>query len=389
MITSAAKTRGPRARVCFLYIAQTHQILHSLPIAIAMASGWPQIDVEIAATAQEHLDYVLGLLNALGAPPITARLLPPAWLRDLRLKGASTPPKALMLAVNARRLGRYDAIVTPERTTALLRKLGVKDSLLVYTQHGAGDRGGPFEARLRAFDLVMAAGPKQRDRMIDEGWVAPQACAMVGYPKFDIIDALPPSPLPVFDPTRPVVLYNPHFHPTLGSWTRWGQRVLEQFAADDRYNLIFAPHIRLFEGADPKTVEALAPFVDHPRIHLDLGGPAAIDMTYTRAADLYLGDVSSQVYEFLRAPKPCLFLNPEGVAWRGDESFHHWLYGPVLDSVDGLVDAVAAAARDHDDYVGVQKRGFAESFDLRETPSSARAAQAIVDRLPKLNRRPR
>jgi hypothetical protein len=384
-----AKAGGVRPRVCFLYIAQTHQILHSLPIAIAMANGWPEIEVEIAATTAEHLAYVRGLLNDLGGLPIHCRLLPPTWLRDLRLRGASTPPKALMLAANARRLGRYDAIVTPERTTALLRKLGVKDSLLVYTQHGAGDRGGPFEARLKAFDLVMAAGPKQRDRMIDEGWVTPGACAMVGYPKFDIIDALPSSPLPVFPDARPVVLYNPHFHPTLGSWPRWGQRVLEQFAASQRYNLIFAPHIRLFDGADPKTVEALAPFLDDPRIHIDLGGPAAIDMTYTRAADIYLGDVSSQVYEFLRTPKPCLFLNTSGADWQGDESFHHWRYGPVLDEVDGLVDTVADAERTHDDCREVQMRGFAESFDLQETPSSVRAAQAIVERLPAQGRKVR
>jgi hypothetical protein len=384
-----AKAAGAKPRVCFLYIAQTHQILHSLPIAIAMARGWPDVEVEIAATTAEHLAYVRGLLDDLGGAPIHSRLLPPTWLRNLRLRGASTPPKALMLAANARRLGRYHAIVTPERTTALLRKLGVKDSLLVYTQHGAGDRGGPFEARLKAFDLVMAAGPKQRDRMIDEGWVAPGACAMVGYPKFDIIDALPPSPLPVFPDARPVVLYNPHFHPTLGSWPRWGQRVLEQFAASQRYNLIFAPHIRLFDGADPETVETLAPFLDHPRIHIDLGGPAAIDMTYTRAADIYLGDVSSQVYEFLRTPKPCLFLNNSGAVWQDDESFHHWRYGPVLDEVDGLVDAVANAQRTQDDYREVQMHGFAESFDLQETPSSVRAAQAIVERLPTQGRKVR
>ena len=377
-----AAGRSDRPRVCFLYIAQTHQILHSLPIAIALAREWPDIDVHIATTTQEHLDYVRGLLEALKVPPITSRLLPPIWLRDLRLKGATTPPKALMLAANARRLGRYDAIVTPERTTALLRKLGVKGSKLVYTQHGAGDRGGPFEPRLRQFDLVMAAGPKQRDRMIDEGWVTDQTCAMVGYPKFDIIDALPCSPLPVFPDAKPVVLYNPHFHPTLSSWPRWGPQILKRFASDKRYNLIFAPHIRLFEGADPRTIEALAPFIDHPRIHLDLGGPAAIDMTYTRAADIYLGDVSSQVYEFLRTPKPCLFLNASDAAWRGDESFHHWGYGPVLDGVDHVVDDVAAAQASHGDYLEAQKRGFAESFDLQATPSSVRAAQAIVDRLP-------
>lgn len=29
-------------------------------------------------------------------------------------------------------------------------------------------------------------------------------------------------------------------------------------------------------------------------------------MTYTPAADIYLGDVSSQSYEFLLDPRPCL-----------------------------------------------------------------------------------
>ena len=109
-------------------------------------------------------------------------------------------------------------------------------------------------------------------------------------------------------------------------------------------------------------------------------------MTYTRAADLYLGDVSSQVYEFLRTPKPCLFLNASDAAWQGDESFHHWLYGPVLNSVEGLVDAIASARRGHGAYSDVQVRGFAESFDLQETPSSVRAARAIVERLPMSSR---
>jgi hypothetical protein len=60
----------------------------------------------------------------------------------------------------------------------------------------------------------------------------------------------------------------------------------------------------------------------------------------------------------------------------------------VLDGVEGLVDAVASAQRGHGDYVEAQKRGFAESFDLQETPSSVRAAQAIVDRLPASGPRP-
>ena len=143
-------------RVCFLYIAQHHQVWHSLSVAVAMARRWPAIKVEIAATTPELLDYVSGLLAELGGAAIELVLLPPAWLR--RFGGGGAPPKALMLIANARRLSRYDAVITPERTTALLRRLGVRHPLLVYTQHGAGDRGGPFEPRLKQFDLVMAAG---------------------------------------------------------------------------------------------------------------------------------------------------------------------------------------------------------------------------------------
>ncbi|AVQ02845.1 glycerophosphotransferase [Caulobacter segnis] len=369
----------PKKRVCFLYIAQHHQVWHSLSVAVAMAREWPDLKVEIAATTRELLDYVSGLLAELGGAPIALVLLPPAWMR--RFGGGGAPPKAPMLIANALRLGRYDAVITPERTTALLHKLGVRHPILVYTQHGAGDREGPFEPRLRVFDLVMAAGPKQRDRMIGEGWVKPENCAMVGYPKFDLVDALPRRPGPRFERPGPVVVYNPHFHPELSSWPRWGWQVLDAFARGDRHNLIFSPHIRLFETASSDDRAAFKRYAEHPRIHVDLGGPAAADMTYTRAADLYLGDVSSQIYEFLRTPKPCLFLNASGADWRGDPSFHHWLFGPVLDGVDALDDAVDSALATHVDFRPAQAEGIAETFDITEEPSSLRAARAIAERL--------
>ncbi|MCY1647166.1 glycerophosphotransferase [Caulobacter sp. SL161] len=366
-------------RVCFLYIAQHHQVWHSLSVAVAMVRLWPHIKVEIAATTPELLDYVSSLLSELGGADIALVLLPPAWLR--RLGGDGAPPKAPMLIANARRLARYDAVITPERTTSLLRRLGVRHPLLVYTQHGAGDREGPFEPRLKLFDLVMAAGPKQRDRMLREGWVTPETCAMVGYPKLDLVDALPARDGPRFDKPGPIVLYNPHFHPELGSWSRWGRTVLDAFTKDSRYNLIFAPHIRLFETASSDERATFAAYAEHPRIHIDLGGPAAADMTYTQRADLYLGDVSSQVYEFLRTPKPCLFLNASGADWRGDPSYQHWLYGQVLDSADKLGDAVDQAFATHGDYRQAQIEGIAETFDVQNTPASERAAQAIVDKL--------
>ena len=43
-------------------------------------------------------------------------------------------------------------------------------------------------------------------------------------------------------------------------------------------------------------------------------------MTYTKQADIYLGDVSSQVYEFMLKPRPCIFFNPENINYKNIRS---------------------------------------------------------------------
>lgn len=376
--TPSAARRQPTARICFLYIAQAHQVLHSLSVAVALARERPDIQVDVAATDSAVLDYARLMVDLMGHAPIGWRLLGPAWMRGLRMSDG-TPPKVPMLALNARTLSTYDVIVAPERTTTALRHFGVT-SKLVYTQHGAGDREGPFEARLGKFDLVFAAGAKQRDRMIAEGLVEPDRCAIVGYPKFDLVDQLRPTLPRLFPEARPTVLYNPHFDADLSSWPLWGRQVLDAFAGQRRYNLIFAPHLRLFGSRPPSRIRELAPYLSNRGIHMDLGGASAsIDMTYARLADVYLGDVSSQVYEFIRQPRPCLFLNPRHTAWRFDKSYSHWRFGPVIENLDDLFPMLAAARPGHAGFRPPQLRGFAETFATSPETASSLAAAAITD----------
>ena len=376
--TPVGSRAATSARVCFLYIAQAHQVLHSISVASELARSRPDIAVEVAASSSAVLTYAQSMVEPLGPAPISWRLLGPAWLGGLAAPDG-VPPKVPVLGANARLLDSYDVIVAPERTTTAVRLMGVQHPRLVYTQHGAGDRGGPFDRRLGRFDLVFAAGAKQRDRMVSEGLVRPERCAVVGYPKFDLVEGLDAPAPRLFAEPRPVVIYNPHFDRRLSSWPRWGVAVLRAFAEQDAYNLIFAPHLRLFQGRPASEVEALAPFRDHPNIHIDLGGgAAAVDMTYTRMADVYLGDVSSQVYEFLRRPKPCAFLNAHGVDWEGDESFRHWRFGPVLEGAGRLVADIDEARATHRAYVALQVEDFRYTFDLDGKSSSMRAAEAIA-----------
>src|SRR3546814_20932877 len=59
-------------------------------------------------------------------------------------------------------------------------------------------------------------------------------------------------------------------------------------------------------------------------------------MSYTNSADIYLGDISSQVYEFIRQPKPCLFFNLDRIAWREHGGFAHWHLGQVVERLTDL-----------------------------------------------------
>ena len=99
----------------------------------------------------------------------------------------------------------------------------------------------------------------------------------------------------------------------------------------------------------------------------------------TSDADIYLGDASSQVYEFLRRPRPCVFLNTHRLAWQNDPNFAHWRAGPVIDDPADLGAALAHAREDHERlYRPVQQAMFDYSFDLTEEPSSARAGRALA-----------
>lgn len=378
-------------RICFLFNHdQTHQIAHSLPIALALAArGGHRIVLAYAR------DAIRKEIERQADPALLARI----DLVQLGLKrgGSQALASVLERLVPATKLllyrdnldffASFDAVVVSEKTTLLLKtRYGLDNVKLIHTRHGAGDRAIGFNRTSAGFDLVLVAGPKIRDRLIADAGLKPEQIALVGYPKFDLCagnrfaDHFPA-------PERPTVIYNPHPSPKLSSWFKHGAQVLEAFRGQDRYNLIFAPHVMLFERnwvvtVDPPSLARVTPpgpeFAGEPRIHIDTASPASSDMSYTNRADIYLGDVSSQVYEFLRVPRPCLFLNSHGVAWRGDANYLHWQAGPVLESADGLLDQIDAAVASYPGYVSAQKALIDATFSLSTRPSAERAADAIT-----------
>ena len=158
-----------------------------------------------------------------------------------------------------------------------------------------------------------------------------------------------------------------------------GEGVLEFFAARSDYNLIVAPHVVLFTRSKRHDARMPRGYGNRPNILIDKGSERSTDMTYMRAADIYLGDASSQVYEFLAAPRPCIFLNAHGVAWQDDPHYRHFALGQVVDNIaQGLPLALDNAFSSHVDFRKRQEQAVAYSFHQEEGSTAAeRGAEAL------------
>lgn len=376
-----------------------HQVAHSAPIAFELGRAHNGQPVVLLASDQRQLDYLQRLASAYPDTRIEYRLLSLGdGFRGVgRHLDRLLPFTRLMTLWQHRSAFRdLDVLVVPEKTSLILRsRFGLKHLKFVHTRHGAGDREVGFDRASGQFDLVLMSGPKIRDRLRAAGLLREDGYAITGYPKFDLhAGGARPK---LFDNDRPTVLYNPHCSPSLSSWYTEGLQVLEAFRKSTRYNLIFAPHVMLFKKQFQVSLqhwridrpgEIPQIYRNCPHIHIDLGSERSVDMSYTRAADLYLGDASSQVYEFLHEPRPCLFLDAHRSVWQQDPNYRHWTAGPVTHSAEGIEAAVDAAFASHHDYLGTQLELFRYSFDLGDRPSALRGKDAILAFAERLMLRP-
>jgi hypothetical protein len=379
-------------KICFLFNHdQTHQIAHSLPIALQMAkSGAADVTLAVTNTLVEaEIRRLSGAaLEGMKIVPLQTKSTVSQIL--VRALDSLVPARKLLVyRDNLDFFRQFDALVVSEKSSLILKtRYGLQDVKFIHTRHGAGDRAIGFNAESAQFDLILVSGEKIRDRLVRDAGVPPEKIRITGYAKFDIVV---PEQKPLFPASdRRTILYNPHPSPHLSSWFKFGSEVLEQFYQSGRYNLIFAPHVMLFARPWTVTIDRLSiasakkpnpRYYDAPHMLMDLGSPACTDMTYTNAADLYLGDVSSQVYEFLHRPRPCLFLDAHDTQWQGNPNYRHWTTGPVKTDAKEIIGAVDAAFATQASYNDAQRNALADSFSVTDTAASVRAAAAIIDYL--------
>jgi hypothetical protein len=374
-------------RIAFLAFHDESHAFHFGPVLFELAA-LPGARVDC------YCDGALeGILRGIGERyPASERLrflrLPRTAAATLRalLRGDRTT-RVLPWAHLPRLAREYDAIAVPcnylrrrLRQVAARAPLGER-AAFVFVPHGGTAAAVPFT---EGTDFALAFGGAMERALRAAG----RTCREVGYPKLD----LPRRPVErLFTEERPVVLYNPHWR-IASSWPLWGERVLRFFAESRDYNLIFAPHVNLFgRVVDPAL---LAPFRGLPNVHVDVDSPRLLDLSYADVADLYLGDASSQLFEFLALRRrPAVFLDPWGIS-RGANPPEKavrlgpdgkvaladgWRCGEVVTELAELAPALARALAAPDAFRAAQDAAVAEQLGVTGEPSGRRAAAAILE----------
>ena len=370
-----------------------HQVAHIAGVARATRILRPDLRVT-CATGTDAIRRRLAALLGDGADGMD-------WL-DLALPGWKDAALALPNRIApVRRVARLDhhrdrllqarVLVSAERTCLRLRRPG-SGTRFVHVPHGAGDRMVTFHPGKAGFDRILVPGEKTAREMLARGVATPDQLRIVGYPKFDTIDA---AQRPVFfDNDRPVFVYNPHFDPFLSSWYDEGPALLDWFATGEgrAFNLIFAPHVMLFRKALHISLEyrtaRLRPGIkpawrDAPNILIDTGSARLSDMSYTLAAHAYIGDVSSHIYEFLLRPRAAFFIDRFSDDARSREGHYPaWQAGDIVRTAEALTTLLPDYRARASHYRDRQQALFADTFSVDPAhPASEHAARAILELL--------
>ena len=366
------------SEISFLFIGGTHQIHHLAPVAAEVSRRACGFSVRcICADAEAEL-VLRDIAAQIGANAMEITRIPVPGLARLamRITGRKAARKGPILAAIRWRTRHSRAIVVPERTSAALRKMGWRRPL-IHFRHGAGDRAPSSEARLNAFDLIVVPGEKDIRRAVEQG-IERSRLRAGGYVKLDYLRIAPPLAERLFENDLPTVLYNPHFDPQLSS-LGVAREVIECFREQEHYNLVFAPHIRAVEDMSKTERDSLLSLASG-RIIIDLGSPHLFDMHYTRAADLYLGDMSSQLYEFLSNPRPAAFINAHGVDWQSDPRYAGWHLGEVAEGSDTVMAVIDRAFAGHPRKIEAQAKAVKFAFGEYEG-AIERSADILLDAL--------
>ncbi|QCJ71836.1 hypothetical protein C9446_19585 [Providencia heimbachae] len=268
----------------------------------------------------------------------------------LIIKSANTTEDySLYYKKNSRFFLSQDVVLTTElKGSSWLLDSSVK---LVWLLHGIISNDNPY---FKNWQCNIVVSPQiNLEKKLKERITIPKNTIFYknAYLKKEIINSYK-NTKKLFNNNNPVIVYNPHWDNGLNqsSWFNYGLDILSYFKKNNQFNLIFAPHLLL-----NKFYKITIPpeYLDIPNIIIDLNSPNLTNGTYVGHADYYLGDVSSQFFEFAlcnRKIKP-IFINCSKMDWKRKPIYSYWNTGFVINDIDELHFAIENATSNEDSFI--------------------------------------
>ncbi|PZD78243.1 CDP-glycerol glycerophosphotransferase family protein [Mesonia sp. K7] len=366
-------------KIAFIFIEEIHHLYHFISVADELSKK-NQVHILTFPTQDVILEKTLAILNNSN---IIVERKSTHFFRAItdKLKNRKHPRAGFWMKKNARYiLNNFDAVVFSDYNHQKLLKIrgDKKYPKFIKFPHGIAGRKYAFKKEITDFDQQILFGEFYAQALQNQNLLKKHA--IVGYPKLDVIKKL--NTKIIFDNHKKTVIYNPHFSQPTSSWHKFGIDILEFFSQQSEFNLIFAPHINLFHkrGASDKE-EIPEKYYNNPNIHIDLGSHHSVDMTYVKNADIYLGDVSSQVYEFIINPKPTIFINANQADYKNDIGYRFWKCGKVIDKIDDLPNALEQAFSTFGKFKETQKKINSENILASNTQTASEKAAEKIEEL--------
>ncbi len=365
-------------KVGFIYINKSYCVYHSLGIAIEMAKN-KDIEVVILSTKANE-SIVKSLIPNSVLDRIEIKILRPYWYFTIphyfEIKLQLRPT---LFFKYTKYLSSFDAFVCTIYEDLYLKKVLPKSvrPKFIFTNHGIPNRSYSFDNRALDFDLLCLLGKREEKLRQSLNHLRPDNYKVTGFLKYDLIKNK--TSKKYFNNDKPVIFYNPHWESRFSSFQKYGFEILDYFANQSKYNLIFAPHTLLLER-NWNIWWKIRKYKKYDHIHMDYGSESSNNMDYTKLADLYLGDISSQAFEFIYfKQRPCLFIDANQIKGSKEEPIS-WKSGKVLSTIEHLEESISQAFSDHKKmYEGIQQSEIEEMFHKESLSPSQLAAQAIAN----------
>ena len=378
-----ASHSSKRKSVVFLFINGPHHVYHLITPALRFVEINNSYEIKIISGNPWNTKIIDQASNEMGVSNFKLIDIPlPFRYRIKNYKSKLYPPVYSRIKSVIKDLSNASAIIsTSHELPAYLSEHRINGPILFYLYHGTGTRSYGFESKLNGYDHIFIPGNYHMNRLLDESSISKEKMILAGMPKLDWLARKLEIKKSLFKNNNPTFYYNPHWDMKFSSYLKWKKHILNFFSEKQDLNLIFSPHplVKHMSKREGYTIENGKEIPDN--IIIDYSSDYCMDGTYNSVSDVYIGDVSSMITEFImHKPRPCLFINAHDIDWVGNEDYHFWEMGNVVNDVNNFPKHIfqSLELKHHEEKQLKMKNDFVYRSSMDSSMICAKSIQNIL-----------